>query len=94
MNSFGITVCSYLAKFLPSVRKICKTKDSYLFIVKVFNFFRYVAQNIRGHCQSHFQNGCTQSPKAMFAFYGTKFSDWCHIGCKLMLTPTSSTLQN
>ena len=36
---FCIILCTYLAKFLPMVSKIYKTKDPFLFIVKVFNFF-------------------------------------------------------
>ena len=45
-----------------------RQKDSFLFIVKVFIFFRYVPQNIYGHFQSYFQNGYTQSSEATFAF--------------------------
>ena len=41
MNTFYIIVCTYLARFLPAV-SIYKTKDPFLFIVNVFNFFLYV----------------------------------------------------
>ena len=50
-ENFFITVCTYLVKFLAAVSEIYKTKDSILYIVKVFNFFRYVPQNIHGHFQ-------------------------------------------
>ena len=51
-----------------------RQKDPFLFIVKVFNYFRYVPQNMHGHFQSYCQNGYTQSPEAICAFYCTKFS--------------------
>ena len=44
-----------------------RQKGSFLFIVKVFNFFLYVPQNIHRHFQSYFQNDYTQSPEANFA---------------------------
>ena len=34
------------------------------------------------------------SPEAIFAFYHTIMSNYCHIYCKLMLTHNSNTLQN
>ena len=77
-------------RFLKYIRQ----EDSLLFIVKVFNFFRYVPQNIHGHFQAYFQNGYTQSTEATFALYCIKMSHLCRIYCKLMFTPNFSTLQN
>ena len=83
-----------LQNFFLWVIKYIRQKDPFLFIVKVFDYFRYVPQNIHGHFQSYFQIGYTQSPEAIFAFYCTQLSHQCHIYCKLMLTPNSSALQN
>ena len=47
MKTFCITVCTKLVKFLPMVSEIYEAKDPLLFIVKVFNCFRYVPQVTR-----------------------------------------------
>ena len=54
--------------------KYIRQKDSLSFIVKFFNFFRYVPQNIHWHFQSYFQNDYTQSSEATFTFYFIKLS--------------------
>ena len=52
--------CMHLASKISSYGVYIRQKDSLLFIVKAFNFFRYVPQNIHGHFQSYFQSGYTQ----------------------------------
>ena len=70
--------CMYLASknFFLRCLKYMRQKDSLLFIVQVFNFFRYAPQNIHGHFQSYFQNDYTQSSEATFAFYCIKLSHY------------------
>ena len=68
-KTFCITVCTYLAKFLPAVSEIYKTKRlTFIYCLSFQFFFRYVPQNIHGHFQSYFQNVHTQSSEAAFAF--------------------------
>ena len=70
---------------------VSEDKKIYFYLL---NFFRYVPQNIHGHFQSYFQNGCTQSSEATFGFCCIKLSHQCCICCKLTFIPNSSTLQN
>ena len=51
INTFCIFVCTYLAKFLFMGSKIYEIKHPVLLIVKVFDYFRYVPQNIYRYFQ-------------------------------------------
>ena len=86
------TVFTYVTKFLY---KYIRQKTHFCLLLKFLIFFdRYVPQNINGRFHSYFQNGYTLVPKAIFAFYCTKLSQYCNPYCKLMLTSNFSTLPN
>ena len=72
MKLFVLLYAPSKQNFFLRCLKYIRQKDSLLFTVKVFNFFRYVPQNIHGHFQLYFQNGYTQSSETTFAFYCMK----------------------
>ena len=86
--------CTHLASKISSygVWDIYDKKTHFYLLLKFSIFFDMYLK--AWHFQSYFQNGCTQSSEATFAFYCIKLSHWCRIYCKFMFTPNSSTLQN